>query len=102
MSRSLLCRVFGHCRSGDPLDRELGDLVGSAGPLGHQQKLFTYARYNAELSREGLDLVDCQDIEPDVVQKMDSIDGIPELKKVGQQVAKSKVKLADFQGFPAT
>ena len=46
-------------------------------------------------------MVDCRDIEPDVVQKMDSIDGIPELRKVGQQVAKMKVKLADFQGFPA-
>jgi predicted acylesterase/phospholipase RssA len=99
--QDLLCRVFGDCRAGDPLDRELGDLIGSAGPLERQQKLFTYVRYNAELSREGLDLVDCRDIEPDVVQKMDSIDGIPELKKVGQQVAKMKVKLADFQGFPA-
>lgn len=99
--QDLLCRVFGDCRSGDPLDRELGDLIGSAGPLERQQKLFTYVRYNTELSREGLDLVDCRDIEPDVVQKMDSIDGIPELKKVGQQVAEMKVRLADFQGFPA-
>jgi hypothetical protein len=99
--QDLLCRVFGDCRAGDPLDREIGDLIGSAGPLERQQKLFTYARYNAELSREGLELVDCPDVEPDVVQKMDSIAGIPELKKVGQKVAQMKVKLADFQGFPA-
>ena len=46
-------------------------------------------------------MVDCPDVEPDVVQKMDSIAGIPELKKVGQKVAQMKVKLADFQGFPA-
>jgi predicted acylesterase/phospholipase RssA len=99
--QDLLCRVFGDCRAGDPLDREIGDLIGSAGPLERQKKLFTYARYNAELSREGLDLLDCRDVEPDVVQKMDSIAGIPELKKVGQKVAQMKVKLADFQGFPA-
>jgi hypothetical protein len=99
--QDLLCRVFGDCRSGDPLDREIGDLIGSAGPLGRQQKLFTYARYNAELSREGLSSIGCRDIEPEVVQKMDSIDGIPQLKKVGQKVAETKVKLADFKGFPA-
>lgn len=99
--QDLLCRVFGDCRSGDSLDRELGDVIGSAGPLERQQKLFSYVRYNAELSRDGLDLIGCRDIEPDVVQKMDSIDGIPELKKVGEQVAKMKVRLADFEGFPA-
>ena len=98
--QDLLCRVFGDCRTGDPLDREIGDLVGSAGPHERQQKLFTYARYNAELSREGLDLVGCPDVEPDVVQRMDSIEGIPELKKVGQKVAQLKVKSADFEGFP--
>src|SRR5260370_36327918 len=73
--QDLLCRIFGDCRTGDPLDREIGDLIGSAGPHERQQKLFTYARYNAELSREGLDLVGCPDVEPDVVQRMDSIEG---------------------------
>jgi uncharacterized protein len=37
--QDLLCRVFGDCRVGDSLDREIGDLMGSAGPLGRQQKL---------------------------------------------------------------
>jgi len=85
--QDLLCRIFGDCRAGDPLDREIGDLIGSVGPLAHKQKLFTYARYNAELSRTGLDELGCSDVDPDVVQKVDSIDGIPDLIKVGEKVA---------------
>ena len=98
--QDLLCRVFGDCRVGDPLDREIGDLIGSVGPLERQQKLFTYARYNVELSREGLDVVGCHDVKPDVVQKMDSIDGILDLRKVGEKVAELKVKATHFAGFP--
>ena len=71
--QDLLCRVFGDCRAGDAIDRELGDLVGSAGPLPREQKLFTYLRYNAELTREGLDALGCRDIKPETVQQLDSI-----------------------------
>jgi hypothetical protein len=97
--QDLLCRIFGDCRAGDPLDREIGDAIGSVGPLEHKQKLFTYVRYNAELSRAGLDDLGCADVDPDVVQKMDSIVGIPDLIKVGEKVAETKVKAAHFDGF---
>jgi hypothetical protein len=97
--QDLLCRIFGDCRAGDPIDREVGDLVGSAGPLQHGQKLFTYLRYNAELTREGLDALGCPDIEPETVQQMDSVDGIPELRTVGKKVAETKVLERHFAGF---
>jgi hypothetical protein len=97
--QDLLCRVFGDCRVGDPIDREVGDLVGSAGPLQRGQKLFTYLRYNAELTREGLDALGCRDIKPETVQQMDSIDGIPDLRRVGKRVAETKVLEEHFLGF---
>ena len=97
--QDLLCRVFGDCRAGEALDREVGDLVGSDGPLQHGQKLFTYLRYNAELTREGLDALGCRDIEPKMVQQMDSIEGIPELRRVGARVAETKVLERHFEGF---
>ena len=97
--QDLLCRVFGDCRAGEALDREVGDLVGSVGPLQREQKLFTYLRYNAELTREGLDALGCRDIEPKSVQKMDSIDGIPDLRRVGNQVAETRVMERHFDGF---
>ncbi|UVK55352.1 patatin-like phospholipase family protein [Mesorhizobium sp. AR02] len=99
--QDLLCRVFGRCLAGDPIDRETGDLIGSGGPLATTQKLFTYLRYNAELTRCGLDDLGCNDVNPATVQKLDSISGIPDLQKVGEQVAKLRVSPAHFAGFPA-
>jgi hypothetical protein len=75
-------------------------LVGSAGPLQRDEKLFTYLRYNAELTREGLDGLGCPDIEPRAVQKLDSIDGIPALQHVGRRVAETKLREQHFDAFP--
>lgn len=94
--QDLLCRVFGRCMSGDPLDREVGDLIGAKGPLA--QRLFTYARYNAELSREGLDALGLNDIVPVDVQQLDSVAHVKELQRVGKAVAK-KVAPEHFDGF---
>lgn len=92
-----LCRVFGKCLAGDKLDREVGDLIGTKGPVG-PGKLFTYMRYNAELSREGLDDLGLADIKPEDVQKLDSVAHIAELQRVGRAVAK-KVNADHFAGF---
>jgi hypothetical protein len=100
--QDLLCRVFGDCRAGDPIDREVGDLIGTVGLLRDGQKLFTYLRYNAELTREGLDALGCADIEPEAVQKLDSIDSILELRAVGKRVAETKVMERHFEGFLPT
>jgi hypothetical protein len=97
--QDLLCRVFGDCRAGDPLDREIGDLIGSVGPLAREQKLFTYVRYNAELTREGLDTLGCRDVQPEAVQKLDSVEGMPQLREVGGKVADLKVDEKHFSGF---
>jgi hypothetical protein len=99
--QDLLCRVFGDCLAGDPLDREIDTLIPSSGPLAREQKLFTYLRYNAELTREGLDTLGCEKIAPEAVQKLDAVDSIPDLQKVGQAVAGKKVDAAHFERFPA-
>jgi hypothetical protein len=99
--QDLLCRVFGDCLAGDPLDREIGSLVSSSGPLTRDQKLFTYLRYNAELTREGLDALGCEKVAPEMVQRLDSVDSILELQNVGQAVADKKVDAAHFARFPA-
>lgn len=92
-----LCRVFGKCLAGDKLDREVGNLIGAKGPVG-PNKLFTYMRYNAELSEDGLKALGLPDIKPEDVQKLDSVEHIPELQRVGKAVAK-KVKPEHFLGF---
>ena len=94
--QDLLCRVFGKCLVGDPLDREVGDLIGKKGPV--SPKLFTYMRYNAELSEKGLPKLGLSDVKPEDVQQLDSTEHIKELQEVGQAVAK-QVKPEHFKGF---
>ncbi len=105
--QDFLCRVFGDCRSGDPLDREVGDLIAPAAPLPDgreaswpaQPKLFTYMRYNAELTADGLTKLGVGHIVPAHVQEMDSVEHIAELQEVGTAVAAKKVQAAHFAGF---
>ena len=96
--QDFLCRIFGKCLAGDPLDREVGTVIGQG--IRDVPKLFTYARYNAELSREGLDALDLRHIEPAFVQQMDSVAHIAEMQEVGRAVAAQKVSAAHFAGFP--
>jgi uncharacterized protein len=95
--QDFLCRVFGKCLAGDPLDREVGDLIGSRGPV--HPRLFTYLRYNAELTRHGLDGLGLAEIDPKNVQQLDSIEYIADLQAVGSTVADKKVSLDHFAGF---
>ncbi len=95
--QDMLCRIFGKCLAGDVLDREVGDVIGVNGPVG-PRKLFSYVRYNAELTAEGLKSLDLADFEPKDVQKLDSVAHISELQRIGKAVAK-KVKPEHFAGF---
>jgi len=92
--QDFLCRVFGECVSGHILDREIGTMSPSVGPL--RQKLFRYARYNAELTKEGLTALGCGDIDPKEVQQLDSIDAIPSLERIGKMVAQRQVDQSHF------
>ena len=94
-----LCRVFGRCLVGDSIDQELGDLKGSAAPGG--ANLFTYMRYNAMLTESGLAQLGLPEIEPGKVQKLDSIEAVEDLQRVGRAVAE-KVDVAHFAGFLST
>jgi hypothetical protein len=97
--QDLLCRLYGKCLTGDPLDREVGDLIQekSKGPAAG--KLFTYLRYDTELTKDGLERLGLSNIDPATVQGLDSIESMPQLKEIGQAVAKQKVMLEHFVGF---
>ena len=94
--QDFLCRVFGECLAGDKLDSEIGDMIGKAGPV--SSKLFSYVRYNADLSLAGLTSLGLPRILPRDVQKLDSVDHIRELQ-TGQAVAEAKVRPEHFAGF---
>lgn len=95
--QDLLCRSFGKCLIGDVLDAEVGDLIGKKGP--GAQKLFTYMRYNAELTTGGLAALGLHDIKPKDVQQLDSIEHVTDLQRVGTAVAQQKVRREHFANF---
>jgi hypothetical protein len=94
--QDLLCRVFGRCRHGAPIDSEVGDLMRGQGLL--EKRLFSYVRYNPELSRRGLDDLDLHDVVPELVQRLDSVQQIGDLRRVGQAAA-CDVAAEHFAGF---
>jgi patatin-like phospholipase/acyl hydrolase len=100
VEQDVLCRVFGKTLAGCAIDREVGDLKQVAGPV--DGKLFTYARYNAELTREGLDQLGLPGIQPEQVRKLDSVDFIGEMQEVGKKVGEVEVSGEHFTDFPAS
>jgi hypothetical protein len=86
------------------MDREIGDMIprnetGEKIPLSQDLgRKFLYARYNADLSRDGLDDLGLNDIKPENVQKLDSIDFIDDLRRVGRKVAE-EIKIEHFGNF---
>ena len=108
VDQDINCRVIGRCIHGGEYDKEIkrceteidsevGDLVDRSDPikddLGRQ---FTYARYNAELSKKWLQKRGLGDIDPANVSKLDSIEFIPDLIRVGQALA-NEVKIEHFR-----
>lgn len=96
--QDLLCRVFGNCKVGDPIDSEVGDLLNyQGGPV--SPKLFTYLRYDADLSEAGIHNLGIKGVRASHIQKMDSCDYTAELQIAGRAVAK-KVMAEHFASFP--
>jgi len=98
------CRLLGHCVNGTLLDREIGDMIprtSDGAVITYRENLgrqFLYARYNADLSRVGLDELGFKDIKSKRVQKLDSIRYIDDLRRIGKKVAE-EVKLDHFGDF---
>jgi hypothetical protein len=104
IDQDINCRTVGRCTYGSMIDRELLDLtcrvaidtstreewLGAAHrPLNEDLgRAFLYTRYNADLSREGLDALGCEDIEPENVQQMDTVKHMDELVCVGRAAGK--------------
>jgi len=99
--QDMLCRVFGRCRHGHSLDSEVGTLMQpqSSEGSGTLPKFFTYARYNGELTRSGLDAMGLTDVVPENVQKIDSIEYMRDLTRVGAAVGRQQVRADHFEGF---
>lgn len=97
--QDLLCRAFGKCLVGDPIDLEVGDMIGATGLVA--EKRFTYLRYNTELTKKALTDLGCGNIDPARVSDLAAVSAIGDLRAVGRAVAAKKVKASHFDGFLA-
>lgn len=97
MHADMLCRLFGDCRFGLPLDREVGDLIGASAPGG--RKLFSYVRYDAGLTKETLAGLGLGRISVERILPLDSYSSVAQLAEVGQALADSQVRMTHFAGF---
>jgi uncharacterized protein len=106
VDQDINCRTVGRCVHGAPIDREIGDLIprdDQGGIIPLEQDLgraFLYARYNADLSRKGLDDLGLPALAPAAIQRLDlaSAENIRDLGEVGRRAAE-QVRLEHFRPF---
>jgi hypothetical protein len=108
IDQDINCRAIGRCVFGEQIDREIGDMIprqgdplkGSTVPLEQDcGRQFLYARYNPDVSRDGLDALGLHKIDPDHVQALDQIQYIGEMQSVGREYAARFVDMRPFQRF---
>jgi hypothetical protein len=108
VDQDINCRTVGRCIFGSSIDRELGDMI----PLDNDDQMlsldsdaarhFSYVRYNANLSEEGLNEMGLGHIDSDDVRQMDSVEFIGKLREVGKKVGETQVKVKEhFKNFVA-
>jgi hypothetical protein len=98
--QDMLCRSLGRTSAGAEVDREFGSRVGAAGVGG--QSLFTYVRYNADLSDAALAAQGFADEGfRRSLRKLDSVDRIPDLEALGGKIGEAADFDHDLAGFGA-
>jgi predicted acylesterase/phospholipase RssA len=100
----MACRMLGECRFGNPIDREIGDMVlapsAAAAPSNWTgPKQFAYVRYDPDVSQAGLDALGLPDVKSANVQVMDSVKHTTDIQRVGQAFATRHVALEHLQNF---
>ena len=114
IDQDINCRTVGRCTHGAPLDSEILDLMprqvheGMTTAEQYQAPMiplstdlgrrFLYARYNADLSETGLRNLGFPGVEPSNIQKIDAVENIPTLFKIGK-AAGDAVQAAHFGHF---
>jgi len=96
IDQDINCRAFGRCTYGPEIDRELGDMIPTEKDTNRD---FLYVRYNADLSEQGLKDLGLGHLDPEKVQKMDSVKYMEDLQSVGTKTAMAQVNLEHLGSF---
>lgn len=94
-----LCRVLGECRFGPQIDNEFDDpAVLQRSDERTTDPLFSYIRYNADLSPRGLARLGLDYLDSGRIGRLDGVRSVGDLQEVGRRAA-SQVDAAHFAGF---
>ena len=83
-----ICRCLGTCLYGEPLDGEIGDLIGVPNIFLHSW--FSYVRYNQTYKKKEMEEILLR--HPHLAE-IDAIDAIPILSQVGKEYAAKHIKI---------
>jgi hypothetical protein len=98
VTQDLLCRSLGRCRAGRQIDREFGSRLDATGVSG--ANLFTYVRYDADLSDEALRKFGVKDpAQRKRLRKLDAVNEVPLLQQLGRHAAAGIDLDRHFAGF---
>ncbi|MCE0523583.1 MAG: patatin-like phospholipase family protein [Methylacidiphilales bacterium] len=86
--QDLLCRAFGRCQWGEPIDTEIGDLITKEFKESDHRR-FLYCRYNRNLTAE--EMKEAEHISD--FFSVDSLNGIPFWQKLGRAFAENNVRI---------
>lgn len=101
------CRTIGRCVFGLPIEREIWDMIPREGdqrtgsPVSLDKDLgraFLYARYDPDVTKDGLVALGLPTMDPACLQKMEETKFIPQMRDVGRTYAKKHVRISDFGG----
>jgi patatin-like phospholipase/acyl hydrolase len=97
----MACRMLGDCRFGGRIDREFGEMLSVPGaePNWTGHKLFSYVRYDPDVTPEGLSALGLPGISAKAMQEMDSVKHMPDIQRVGQEFALRHVSLDHLKDF---
>lgn len=84
------CRSVGRCVYGLPIDAELGAMLHTPEQQAH--KMFTYARFDADLSVQGVRELGLDSIDPRGI-RLDAVHRIADMKTIGQTAARGAVNM---------
>ena len=97
VQQDALCRIFGRCLVGGEIDGEIGDLRGELGP--GDRDLFTYLRYNADLSRDGLETLGLGGLDSRRLRRLDSFASMSDLEAVGRVIVDRDLRREHYTSF---
>ena len=99
VDQDINCRTVGRCTYGEPIDSELEDLSCPEPLDTNLNRAFLYTRYNADLRQSALKALGLGDVEAAKVQKLDAVNQIVNLTRIGEASALAQVDLKHFGDF---